>query len=324
MSNKEFQLMVDIAVEYYLKGKTQNEIAKEHYISRPKVSRILKKAKENGIVEIRINYDNGNFNKLQRDIKRFFNVKNVYIVPTLSTYDDTLDEVCKKAADILSQKVHDDMMIGVSWGRGMVTTVKYTKEQQLENVGIVELFGTLNYNKDFNAITNASSELSSKLGAKLYPLPAPLYVNNEKARETIKETFLVANTIKKINEVDVIITSLGGVSSGARSVLWESYTDSDIKSEVLDKGGVGFMLAHFFNIKGEFLDLKYNNEIIGISVEQIKQKPIFLVCAGVKKAKALYGALRGRMIDTLVCDEEMLKKVLDYNDIYYSIEREGY
>ncbi len=324
MSNKEFQLMVDIAVDYYLKGKTQNEIAKEYYISRPKVSRILKKARENGIVEIRINYDNGNFNKLQRDIKRLFNVKNVFIVPTLSTYDETLEEVCKKAAEKLNSKIKNNTTIGISWGRSLRTTVKYIKQKNVNNVNIVELFGTLDYHKDFNAITNASSELSDKLGARLYPLPAPIYINDKRARDTIKQTPLVANTLAKIDDVDVIITSLGVVSSNGKSVLWDSYPDSEIKNQVQDNSGVGFILAHFFNINGEFLELNCNNELIGINKEQISQKPIFLLCAGIKKAKALYGALRGKMVDTLVCDEEILKKVLDYNDIYYSIEHDGH
>ncbi len=324
MSNKEFQLMVDIAVDYYLKGKTQNEIAKDHYISRPKVSRVLKKARENGIVEIKINYDNGNFNKLQRDVKRLFNVKNVYIVPTLATYDETLEEVCKKAAEKLNSSIKDGMTIGVSWGRGLRTTVKYIKQKNYESVNIVELFGTLDYHTDFNAITNASTELSDKLGARLYPLPAPIYINDKRARDTIKRTPLVASTLKKIDDVDVLVTSLGAVSSSGKSVLWDSYPNSEIKSQVQENSGVGFILAHFFNIDGEFLDLSCNQELIGITRQQINQKPIFLLCAGVKKAKALYGALRGRMIDTLVCDEEILKKVLDYNDIYYSIERDGY
>ncbi len=324
MSNKEFQLMVDVAVDYYLKGKTQSEISTDHYISRPKVSRILKKARENGIVEIKINYDNGNFNKLQRDVKRLFNVKNIYIVPTLSNYDETLEEVCKKAAEKLNSNIKDGMTVGVSWGRSLRTVVKYIKQKSYNGVNIVELFGTLDYHTDFNAITNASTELSDKLGARLYPLPVPIYINDKRARDTIKRTPLVASTLKKIDDVDMILTSLGTVSSSAKSVFWDSYPDNEIKLRVQEKSGVGFILAHFFNINGEFLDLSCNEELIGISKEQIKKKPIFLLCAGVKKAKALYGALRSRMVDTLVCDEEILKKVLDYNDIYYSIERDGY
>ncbi len=324
MSDKEFQFMINIAVDYYLKGKTQNQIAKEHYISRPKVSRILKKARELGIVEIKINYDNGNFNKLKRDIKRIFSVKDIYVVPTLETYNDTLEEVCKKAADTISTIIEDDMTIGISWGRSVLTIAKYIEDKKYNNINIVELFGTLNYNKDFNTIINASTELSKKLDATLYPLPSPIYVRNENAREALKQMPIVSDTLAKIKDVDVILTSIGRVSSNSKSVLWESYTDRDVKGEVEKNGGVGFILAHFFDREGKFLDLEYNKKVIGIPVDEIRKKQIFLVCAGVSKAKALYGALKGRMVDTLVCDEEILKKVLDYNDIYNDMYDDGF
>jgi DNA-binding transcriptional regulator LsrR (DeoR family) len=56
IEREEHQLILDVAVKYYLEDKTQNQIAKELYISRSKVSRLLKKAKDNRIVEINIIY----------------------------------------------------------------------------------------------------------------------------------------------------------------------------------------------------------------------------------------------------------------------------
>ncbi len=43
LDKEEHQLIIDASVLYYMKGKTQSQIAKEIYISRPKVSRLLKK-----------------------------------------------------------------------------------------------------------------------------------------------------------------------------------------------------------------------------------------------------------------------------------------
>ena len=55
MDTKNRDLLVEIAVMYYLEDKTQTEIAKEMFMSRPKVSRLLKKARELDIVDIKIN-----------------------------------------------------------------------------------------------------------------------------------------------------------------------------------------------------------------------------------------------------------------------------
>ena len=61
LDKEEQQLIIDASVLYYLEGKTQNEIAKELYLSRPKVSRLLKKARDLQIVDITINYQNDEF-----------------------------------------------------------------------------------------------------------------------------------------------------------------------------------------------------------------------------------------------------------------------
>ena len=46
--------LVDIARQYYEEDKTQSEIAARYKISRPMVSKLLKEAKELGIVTVRI------------------------------------------------------------------------------------------------------------------------------------------------------------------------------------------------------------------------------------------------------------------------------
>ena len=45
---------MDVARLYYEKDRTQNEIAEIYRISRPMVSKLLKEAKEEGIVKITI------------------------------------------------------------------------------------------------------------------------------------------------------------------------------------------------------------------------------------------------------------------------------
>lgn len=45
---------MDVARLYYEKDRTQNEIAEIYGISRPMVSKLLKEAKEEGIVKITI------------------------------------------------------------------------------------------------------------------------------------------------------------------------------------------------------------------------------------------------------------------------------
>ena len=80
MDKDERQMLIEVSVMYYLEGKTQSEIAKALYLSRPKVSRLLKRARELDIVDIKINYESDGISVLQNEVKRRFNLDNVVIV----------------------------------------------------------------------------------------------------------------------------------------------------------------------------------------------------------------------------------------------------
>lgn len=307
---EEHQLMIDASVLYYLEGKTQSEIAKELYLSRPKVSRLLKKAREQRIVDININYQNDDFAMLQGEIRRRFNVPNVVIAKTLSDSDDTLREVGKAAAKEFAMHLRDDLTLGISWGKNVRTMTNYLQEHAYANMRIVELFGAISYDMNQMDILSIGRRISGKLNGHLYPLPSPIYIKDPVARKAIIETPLIQQTLEMIEECDLILTGIGAIDSLIFQTLWDNYVERDVKEDIIKHGGTGFILAHFFDKNGKFLDMPINDYVIGIQTETIKKKKIFAIASGKEKAKAIYGALNGGLINTIVSDEETLRAVL--------------
>ena len=73
---------------------------------------------------------------------------------------------------------------------------------------------------------------------------------------------------------------------------------------------IGDVATHFFNEKGEFVNL-YQNTLCA-SAENIRNaKQTIAVASGDNKALAIAGALRTKLIDTLITDEYTAKKVLE-------------
>jgi len=311
LDKEEHQLIIDASVLYYLEGKTQSQIAKELYLSRPKVSRLLKKARESQIVDITINYHNDEFERLQGEVRRKFNVPNVIIAKTLSSEKDTLREVGKAAAKELGMYLHDDMTLGISWGKHVRMTSGYLKKHSYSDMRIVELFGAISYDLDQADMLSIGRTISSKLNGHLYPLPSPIYINDPVARKAIIETPLIRNTLTMIDECDLILTGIGAIDSASMQTLWDSYVELDMKDQIIRNGGVGFILAHFFNSNGEFLDIDANRSVIGIKTETIMEKKIFAIASGKEKAKSILAALNGGLIKTLVADEDTLRLVLE-------------
>lgn len=312
IDKEEHQLIIDASVLYYLEGKTQSQIAKELYLSRPKVSRLLKKARELQIVDITINYQNDEFEQLQGEIRRAFGIPHVVITKTLTHIEDTLDEVGKAASKELETLIHDDMTIGISWGQHVRKTAKFLKRRSYNNLRLVELFGAVSYDLGDADMLSIGRSISSKLNGKLYPLPSPIYINDVGAREAIINTPLIRSTLNMIEDCDLVITGIGSIDSSSMQTLWDNYVDGEMKNRIIAKGGIGFLLAHFFNRDGCFLDIDINEHVIGIKTATIKEKKIIAIASGDEKVRAIYAALSGRLLNTLISDEETLRKVMEH------------
>lgn len=310
LDKEEHQLTIDASVLYYLEGKTQSEIAKELYLSRPKVSRLLKKARELQIVDITINYQNDEFEQLQGEIRRTFGTPHVVISKTLTHRNDTLNEVGKAAAKELEILIHDDMTVGISWGQHIRRAAKFLKRRGHDDLKIVELFGAISYDLGDTDMLSIGRSISSKLGGKLYPLPSPIYINDPIAINAIRETPLIKSTLLMIEACDLVITGIGSLDSSSMQTLWDNYVEVDMKANIILNGGVGFILAHFFNEDGQFIKVAANDNVIGIRTETIKTKKIVAIASGDEKVKAIYAALKGQLLDTLISDVETLKKVM--------------
>ena len=304
-------LLVEIAVMYYLEDKTQTEISKELFMSRPKVSRLLKKARELDIVDIKINYESDDFTRVIKQVQHRFGIEDVVVVKTLKGEEDNLKEVGRAAANELKFHLHDNIKIGMSWGRTIKSMVKAFKEKKLKNVRVVELFGAVEYGEDSEEFLSIGYEFSRKINGTFYSLPAPLYISDEKTREILLKTPIIDSTIKMIDECDLIITSLGVADSKSPQRIWDAHIDIETRTELLDKGAKGYLCAHFYDQDGRFIEHNINKQIIGISTESIENSKIMLVAGGLNKCEAIYSILKSGNINTLVSDDLTLKKILE-------------
>ncbi|MEL6149194.1 MAG: winged helix-turn-helix transcriptional regulator, partial [Chloroflexota bacterium] len=75
-------LLATIASSYYILNQSQGEIAKRLDMSTSKVSRLLKEARERGIVDIRINMPIPRDIELEQRLIDHFGLKDAYVLKT--------------------------------------------------------------------------------------------------------------------------------------------------------------------------------------------------------------------------------------------------
>ena len=87
--DEELSVIAEIARMYYVEGISQIEIANMLFFSKAKVSRALRIAREENIVEFHINYPLKRSMKLETELKRKFGLQDARVVVDLYGNEST-------------------------------------------------------------------------------------------------------------------------------------------------------------------------------------------------------------------------------------------
>ncbi len=111
--------MTEVAMLYYLENVTQEAIAKRFDLSRAKVSRLLKRARDEGIVEVRVLQHPAMNNELERALVERFKLDRALIAVDHSDPDTQRSAVASLVANYLNKTLSDGMIVAVGMGRNV-------------------------------------------------------------------------------------------------------------------------------------------------------------------------------------------------------------
>src|SRR5699024_10257889 len=102
---------------YYDQNCTQQVIADRLHLSRPKVSRLLKQAKEKGIVQISVSSSNGSFVDLEHALEEKFSLKEALVIESDAFESSKIikRQIGSAAATYLQRTISDGDIIGLTW-----------------------------------------------------------------------------------------------------------------------------------------------------------------------------------------------------------------
>jgi DNA-binding transcriptional regulator LsrR (DeoR family) len=169
---------VRVARMYYYQERTTQEIAGELGLSRSKVSRLLKLAKAQGLVEIRVIDPNTQASALEGSIQTRFGVPEVHVVdvPETAGEQEWLERVATVAAAYLSTLMKDGTILATAWGTTVSAISERLGVKPLKNVQVVQLNGSGNTH-DAGLLYSAEilRHFSEAYGAKTHTFPVPTF-----------------------------------------------------------------------------------------------------------------------------------------------------
>src|SRR5882762_8923195 len=111
----ELERMSDVAQMYYVDGLNEKEIGRALHCSAMHVSRILKRAREQHVVDIKINRQHTE--TIRQELMHQFGLVDVRITPRFSDDDESRMVLAKEAAQFFDQIVKEHISVGISGGR---------------------------------------------------------------------------------------------------------------------------------------------------------------------------------------------------------------
>lgn len=306
--DKETSKLVSVAKLYYEENLTQSQIAKKMGISRPLVSNLLGKAREQGIVEIKIKEPFSNNNLLLNQLKNIYNIQGGYVIPSSNSPYLEQKSIINQSISFFKELLNEGNTIGLGWGTTIgqfVEELSRTPYDLKHEGNITPLIGTASFpDKGYHP-----SELIRKVGEFTGLAPsyfyAPAFPTSEQEKELYTQTDNYKDLENHWDNLDTVIISIGGYPS-----VPDHATALRFGNKLNDKKAVGKILSYFFNKDGEFINGEEDYALQIPKKYLVKVKKVVAICPAETSPKAILGALKLGFITHVVLTESKAKTVI--------------
>lgn len=300
--NDEIEQITRAAWHYYNDGLTQNQIAEMLGVSRIKVSRLLEKGRQTGLIELRINSPYGGCLTLQKELADAFGLRDARVVPKVDDLPPT-PRIGRAAASLLVQMLEPNDLLAIGWGETTTSTLRYMAPiVPNSNIALVSLTGGV------SAYIGNTGLYGPQNNAHL--IPTPLRVSSPELADMLRIEPYVRHVLDMAATARLALIGVGAVSSTATLVRYGYCTSAEVEL-FARRGAVGDILGYFYDADGEVLDLDLHRHVVAVRPEDMKTIPnVAAAAAGPQKIDAILGLLRGRLANILVTDETTARELL--------------
>lgn len=318
--NQSNFLILKAAYLYYLEEKSQSEIAAMLNISVPTVSRLIKRAVKDKLVEFVIRDPYIECIKLEEQIKQAFDLKDVIIAPSPHLKDENKVEstenrkklVALEGARYIQRIITENDVLGISWGKTMYHLIHYLNPCQKVNAAFVTLHGSVSSIESELDVRTLVSRIAMTFGGKNYSLLMEGLMSNAEIVNSIKQEKNVKRVFEIFDRITISVCGIGSFYPQVESALSKSeYLCGSELAKLKNKNVAADLALRFIDLDGNECDTDLKDRTLSIDLDKFKKiKTKITVAAGQSKAHAVLAALKGKLVDVLITDYTLGKKLL--------------
>lgn len=306
--------MYQAANRYYVQGETMDTIAHSLGVSRSTVSRLLRAARETGLVRITIADASGAQSPAARALADTFGI-SVHMVPIRSSASILvrLDLVAQRAAGLLAEVVGDNQTIGVAWGVTMANVASHLPNRPLAGSTIVQMNGGANRRSSgVPYIGEILQSFGDAFDSKVVLFPVPAFFDYPETKAAMWRERSVRHVLDLLAVLDVAIFGVGSLAGSIPSHVYAAgYLDADERHALAADGVVGDICTVLLREDGSYADIEANRRATGLTPAELARVPRRIcVASDPLRAPAIVAGLRARVATDLVLDDGTARAVL--------------
>lgn len=316
MNNTRHQLLAKVAYLYYERDYTQAQIAKELNIYRTTISRMLKQARNEGIVEIKINDFNSDLFSLEERLKQRYGLTTAIVIANEPHASHQRKEqlLSTEAALYLKQVIRPNNIVGFAWGSilsGMIGQLHHPVQTDATFVPLVGGPSPTNSQYHVNGIVY---DAARTFGGRSLFVDAAAVQESKYIRDGIMSSKYFHEIRDCWDNLDVALLGIGGPLTNASS-RWRDLLTTEDRTLLKDRQAIGDCCCTFFDKSGKILTGNLLDRTIAIPLPQLKRVPNSIAIArSLTKAPSILALLKMGILTTLITDAETAQRVLELDN----------
>lgn len=310
----ELRMMLRVAQLYHEDKLKQAEISKRLYVSQATVSRLLKRAEDEGVVRISIAAPRGTYPHLESALRSRYGLDEIIVAECFEDREEPiLSAIGAAAAHYFESTLSEGDVIGISsWSASllrMVDAIHPMKRPRAERV--VQILGGIGNPGVQSHATQLTMRLAGLTGAQAQLLPAQGVVNSAAARLVMLGDSFVRAAMDQFGRLTIALVGVGALQPSIMLAnSGNAFTDEEMR-DLARRGAVGDICLRFFDRDGAPVRGPLDERVIGATLEDLKRVArVVGVAGGERKAEAIGACLRGRLLNVLVTDKFTAQRLL--------------
>jgi DNA-binding transcriptional regulator LsrR (DeoR family) len=314
-TNDELFHLAEVAWLYYGQELTQEQIAQETGLSRPTISRMLREARERGVVEIRVHYPFQTASDLEAEVLTRLGLTDCRVLAAGATAEggnggDIPSRVGALAARYLQKQIPDGSTIGVGWGSMVYNVVHGEYLAHKRGSVVAQIQGSVGGASPDIDGAGLAATLGRELGGRVHTLSAPMVVADVSVRAGLMRDQHIRHTLELGKRADALVVGVGAVSPQSGLYRAGYLNDADLEF-IRGQGAVGDVCGSYFARDGAPCPLELNDRMIALDADAMRRAPLRVgISCGVEKALPNIGAARSGLINVLITDEDAATAML--------------